>query len=339
MSDRWPRPGSGDHRGVERLNELRSSDAILGQAHVWGLVDLRRTGYNRGMSAPAERIDPHTAVKRELLVRYLDVWAPKAVRSRKPVTYVESARGGAARAALRVFAEFADQLAGHRLEVVLVGDHLAVDVSDTPPGLTVRAVAAAADVSVAGPALAHLDLIADDAMAERAAWRLIGSLGRTGEVLLTLPSAPADVIAIQRDRLREAGLVWVVQVELVDRDGRAELLVFATATEKHLMAFKDELWAVDEFAGIRFRDPGDPGRALVDISLTPPVLPLRRALLAELGRRGRCTVADLQRHTVAQTIYRAADAMRVLQAAVTAGAVLRQPQRGRLSPATEVRAA
>lgn len=291
------------------------------------------------MSAPAERMDPHTAVKRELLVRYLDVWAPKAVRSRRPVTYVESARGGAARDAMRVFAEFADQQTGHRLEVVLIGDPAASDVPDVPPGVALRSAPDPAGVSLPGPALVHLDLVADDAVAEPAAWRLIASLGRGGEVLLTVPPASAAEIDTQRDRLREAGLAGVVQVELVDGDDRAELLVFATATEKHLMAFKDELWAVDDFAGIRYRDPRDAGRALVDISLSPQVLPLRRALLAELGRRGPCTVAELQRHTVAETIYRAADTLRVLQAAVAAGTVLRQPERGRLSPATEVRAA
>ncbi|WP_410570101.1 hypothetical protein [Amycolatopsis sp. cmx-4-61] len=91
---------------------------------------------------------------------------------------------------------------------------------------------------------------------------------------------------------------------------------------------------MDEFAGIRYRDPGDAEGTLVDISLTPPLLPLRRALLAELARRGTGTVAELQRFTLLETIYRPEDAVGALTAAVAAGQITRQPEKGRLSPRT-----
>jgi hypothetical protein len=114
------------------------------------------------------------------------------------------------------------------------------------------------------------------------------------------------------------------------------LLLFATGSDKHLTTFKNELWSADEFAGIRYRDPRDAEHTLVDISLTPQLLPLRRALLDELARRGSCTVADLQHHTLHETIYRPADAVGVLTSAASAGAITREPVKGRLSPRTVV---
>src|SRR5439155_4047718 len=139
--------------------------------------------------------------------------------------------------------------------------------------LSVRTVADAGDLRVSGPMLAHLD-----------AWPLAASFarGKGHEVVVTAPEPGEDY----RAQLRAAGLGCVVAVELVAEDGSADLLVFATGDSKHLATFKNELWSVDEFAGIRYRDPRDAEGILVDISLTPQLLPLRRALHAELARRG-----------------------------------------------------
>lgn len=284
------------------------------------------------MSAHVGRRDPHTTVERELLVRYLDAWTPAVLRSHRGATYVES--GDAVTDALRVFGEFADMLAGHRLEVVLLG--AAVDpAGDVPPGLSVRSVADPADVTVHGAMLAHLDVVTG-VLAEPDAWRLVAALarGKAFEVLLTLPAA--GQAAECRGRLRTAGLAYAVSVELTDDDGRAELIMFATGDSKHLATFKNEMWAADEFAGIRYRDPHDTESTPIDISLNPQLLPLRRALLAEVARRGRCTVAELQRHTLLETIYRPADAIGVLTSAASAGAISREPAKGRLSPRTVV---
>lgn len=284
------------------------------------------------MAARVERPDPHTAVLRELLVRYLDAWTPAVLRSHRRATYVEA--GHFAGAALRVFGEFADRLTGdHRLEVVVVG---APPAEGVPEGLSLRSVENLDDVTVTGPALAHVDVGADGDAA--AAWRLVATLapGKAREVLLALPPATADEVTAYRTRLREAGLAFAVAVELADDDRRTRLLLFATGSDKHLTTFKNELWAADEFAGIRYRDPRDAEHALVDISLTPQLLPLRRALLDELARRGSCTVADLQQHTLHETIYRPADTVGVLTSAASAGAITREPAKGRLSPRTVV---
>lgn len=291
----------------------------------------------------AGQADPHATVKRELLVRYLDAWTSAVTRSHRSATYVESALGGPAADALRVFGEFADRLAGHRLDVVLLGapaETLTPVLRELgePPGLAVHSVADPDSLAVDGPALAHLDVVGESALDEAATWRLAAELARAKarEVLLTVPPVAGERVDEHRARLRSAGLSYVVAVDLVDNDERAQSLMFATSARKHLATFKDELWAVDEFAGVRYRDPSDDGGALVDISLTPQLTPLRRMLLAELARRGPCTVGDLQEHTLLRTIYRPAEAMRVLQSAASAGAISREPEKGRLTPRTVV---
>jgi hypothetical protein len=275
--------------------------------------------------------DPHTAVVRELLVRYLDAWTPTVLRSHRRPTYVEAGSDDAVASALRVFGEFADRLADHPLDVVLLRSAVPeVEI----PGLSLRSVEDPEHLTVPGPLLAHLDAAVLD---EPTIWRLVAALARPGkgrEVLLTLSPATAD----HRTRLREVGLTHAVTVELVDDRGDARLLLFATSDPKHLTTFKNELWAADEFAGIRYRDPHDTEHTLIDISLTPQLLPLRRALLAELARRGTCTVADLQQHTLQETIYRPADTVEVLTSAAAAGTITREPRKGRLSPRTIVSA-
>jgi hypothetical protein len=278
-----------------------------------------------------------------VLVRYLDAWTPIVLRSHRSATYLDASRGTFAAAALRVFGEFADRIAGHELDVVILRaptESLATVLAElgAPPGLSLRSVQEPGELTVTGPLLAHLDIVASDVLDEPAMWRLITRLapGKAREVLLTLPQATAEQVSGYRERLRDAGLPFAVAVELADAEGQVQLLLFATRDARHLTRFKDELWAADEFAGIRYRDPHDPEHTPVDISLSPQVHPLRGALLTELARRGSCTVADLQQHTERETIYRPADTMRVLTSAASAGTISRDPPKGRLSPRTIV---
>ena len=292
------------------------------------------------MSGRVGRGDPHLAVKREVLVRYLDAWIPIALRSNRTATYVESGSRDFVMDAFRVISEFADRLGGHHLDMVIVGasadSAVLRELGEPPAGLSVESVADPANLTVAGPMLAHLDLVEDDVPAEPDAWRWAASLarGKAREVLLTLPAA--EQAAGCRAQLSAVGLVYMVTVELVADDDRTQLLVFATKDSRHLVTFKNEMWSADEFAGIRYRDPRDARRSLVDISLTPQLPPLRRALLAELARRGSSTVAELQRHTLLETIYRPADAIGALTSAASAGAISREPEKGRLTPRTLV---
>lgn len=288
------------------------------------------------MAERFRRRDQHGALKRDVLVRYLDAWTAAVLRSHRGATYVESGNRAFVVDAFRVFGEFADRFDGHDLDMLILGADSVVELGEPPAGLSVRAVADPGDLKVAGPMLAYLDVVADGSLAEADAWRLVESLapGKAHEVVLVVPAG--EQAAGHRERLRAAGLACVVAVELVAEDGGAQLLVFATGDSRHLTTFKNELWEADEFAGTRYRDPGDAERTLVDISLTPQLLPLRRLLLAELARRGRCTVAELQRHTLLETIYRPADTVGALTSAVSAGAVTREPEKGRLTPRTIV---
>ncbi len=142
------------------------------------------------------------------------------------------------------------------------------------------------------------------------------------------------LVTCYRESLSRAGLGSLVHVELVDDAGQAQLLVFASRSSKNLERLKDALWAVDEYAGVRYRDPRDGDHTLLDISLAPHLRPLRQALLDRIAEQGECTVADLRRYTFAETIYRAQDAVRALGVLVSAGALSRHPEKGRLTADT-----
>jgi hypothetical protein len=286
-------------------------------------------------------------VTRELLVRYLDTWAPGALHSGRRATFAQAWSGAAdpdtAEAALRVFAEFADRLRGRRLTAVAVApDPTEVSVRlaavqaelGTPAELAVHTVAGpgadgiAAALKAAGasgaPLLSYVDAAGDGALSAAALKAVTG--GRPAELLLV---APTGDWAGRSDALRTAGFPLTAGVELVD-SGQARLLAFGTPSAKSLEAFKNALWAVDEFAGVRYRDPRDPEGHLLDISLSPHPGPLRRELLAYLKTAGERSVTELRHFTLTETVYRASDTVRVLSALLTAGSVTRQPEHGRL---------
>lgn len=287
------------------------------------------------------------ALRRELLVRYLDVWLPQALHRSRRITVALVHPGTdreVAEASLATIGEFADRIAGRRLTVVVLtpepgsADRLAATQRELglPPEVSVYAVAGGPDVlpavlhaaGVSGaPLLAYLDLVGSAAPLDG----LLATLatGRPVEVLLVLPAGPrvepASVAAAER-----AGFPLVTEVELVPDDATpAELLIFGTSAGRGLDAFKDELWALDEYAGVRYRDPHDPEGHLLDITLSPRPGPLRRELLARLAD-GPATVTELRQFAASRTVYRGADVTRVLGAALAAGLISRTPEAGRL---------
>jgi len=306
----------------------------------------------------------HTAVKHELLVRYLDAWTPTVLHTARQVAYAEGRalagvgpgrEDGSAGVALRVFAEFADRLAGHELEMVLAdADRQRLDAlagrlagfTGMPPGLTIRTTddLVPALARHAGPVFAYLD-----APQEPPALEVLRALvrHRASEVLVVLDPAQlmspgrayADAVTGYRDSLHRAGLSAVAHVELVDGAGVAQLLFFGTRSAKNLEKFKTELWAVDEYAGVRYRDPRDVEHELLDISASPPVGPLRRSLLATIRADRTHTVAELRQHTASETMYRTEEATRALSGLLTAGTLAREPEKGRLNADTVLRPA
>jgi hypothetical protein len=156
-----------------------------------------------------------------------------------------------------------------------------------------------------------------------------------GELILVTGPEPGD----PRQPLYEAGFGYAVAVELIGDAGVAELLRFGTSRVRSLERFKDELWAVDEFAGIRYRDPTEPEAALLDISMEPYPGPLRRALLDRLGAGGAQTVTALREYALTRTLYRPGDVPRALSPLLARGALVREPEHGRLTGDTTVRLA
>jgi hypothetical protein len=290
-------------------------------------------------------------VTRELLVRYLETWAPAVLSGSRRATFALSWSGPAdidtAEATLRVFAEFADLLGKRRLSIVVTAPETA-ELSDRlrrvvaelglPPALSVNAVAGHADAllpvaltaarAAGAPVLAYLETAGEPPIATVAA-------GKPAELLL---ATGAGGWPDCRENLRAAGFPVTAAVELVDGvDTR--LLAFATTALKHLEAFKNAMWAVDEYAGVRYRDPHDPDGHEMDISLNPHPGPLRRELLEYLASGTERSISELRHFTLTETVYRTSDATRVLTALLTAGTLTRTPERGRLSGDVMVRLA
>ena len=263
----------------------------------------------------------HTAVRHELLVRCLDAWTPAVLRGNKRVTYVDcSTDPASAAAALRVFGEFADLIERHTLTIV----GFVSSVPDPPPGLVMCPISSYDDLVPALP-------IRSPVFGWFDGFPLAPAIAshKSSEVL-TVSSGPATAAPAPFP------FPLSCRVDLVDAGGNGELLTYGTSSEKALEKFKDELWALDEYAGIRLRDPADPDGTLLDISVQPNPAPLRRCLLAEVDRAEGSTVAQLRSWALRETIFRVADVTKALQALVSSGAVGREPAAGRLSPTTQI---
>lgn len=208
----------------------------------------------------------------------------------------------------------------------------------TVPGGTDARLAAALRAAGATrfPLFGYLDAGAAAAPPAEATLAALG-VGKPSDLLLILaPTILADQLSSDpaatglgayRLALHDAGFPLVTVVELVT-DG--ELLVFATTSGKSLEGLKEALWAAAEDAGIRLRDPGDLRRQPIEVSAAPDLDPLHDVVLSRLRAEPRCSVTDLRTVALTDTVYRAADANRVVAELLSAGAVLRTPEHGRL---------
>ena len=266
------------------------------------------------MSGPA-----HTAVKHELLVRYLDAWTPAALHRNKKAVFVCWAPADSAQTALRVFAEFADILESRTLTMLVPRS---IPISELAPtvGVIVSVVDDPPTVPTKGVSIFG--------------W-FDGAYSASVSTVAAV--AGAEVVVATPGPTAELGLPFSCRVELVAASGEVEQLFFGASTEKSLERFKEELWALDEYAGIQFRDPADDEGALSDISIVARLGPLRRSLLRHLADGEGATVAALRAWTLHETVFRAGDANRAVQALLAAGSVTREPTGGRLSPETVIR--
>jgi hypothetical protein len=295
-------------------------------------------------------------VTRELLVRYLDVWTPAALHSAKRVTfaYAWSAPNGVddrtqlndqtephaatTEAALRGFAEFDDLLRARKLTYVVVGPDAEIGAHlqrvqaelGTSANLAVHAVVGrpehllAPALTAAGSGGAPLLVYAHVAAP-------LDGLHGAGRPVEQIGVAPTGDWIRQRDTFHANGFALTTGVEFLAANGDACLVSLATDRANSLDAFKNALWSVDEYAGVRYRDPTDPDGHLQDISLEPHPGPLRRAILSQLAAAGPQTVTQLRHFVLTETIYRASDATRVISALRHTGAVTSDAAHGRLS--------
>ena len=294
---------------------------------------------------------PTAPVKREILVRHLRGWAAGALHRARRATFVhgyaDADSGAAAEAAVRVLAGLPDLARGRELSMVAVGDdvtgvgqRLTAVQRDAGggAGLTVLpvgggtdgrlAVALKAAGAVRVPLLGYLDAASGS---EPPAVTTVAAIaaGKPAEVLLVLP--PGSPV----DPYRGLGFPLLTVAELATGPEPGEVVAFATTSARSLESFKEALWAVDEFAGVRLRDPADPERHLLDVSSSPdsgPLSrePLARELLAHLAEVGTATVTELRTFALTETVYRASDATGALHALIDAGTVTREPSHGRL---------
>ncbi|MFG1778130.1 hypothetical protein ACGFIG_17070 [Micromonospora sp. NPDC049048] len=280
---------------------------------------------------------PTDAVLRELLVRHLETWLPGALhRARRATLALAYAGGdaGRAEAALRVVAGHAERLRGRQLTVLVLADgseelpaRLGAVEAGLPAGVAVHLVPGGparlpVAVKAAGAAGAPLLSVVDADTADPAVLTAAAT-GKPADVLFaTAAGAPV------RAALADAGFRLTTEVELVPADGApARLVAFASGSDKSLEAFKEALWAVDDAAGVRYRDAAG---QLLDVVPAPETGPLGHELLAQLTRSGPRTVTELRRHALTATAYRSSDAVRALTGLLAAGEVAREPEDGRL---------
>lgn len=128
-----------------------------------------------------------------------------------------------------------------------------------------------------------------------------------------------------RATVAQAGFRFVLHFTLVDERGQLLYLIFGTTSRKGLVKMKEAMWEVDRSHGVGYRDPRDPQQQTLEIELEPQVAPLRRLVLAELGRRParQATEADLRDFALLETVYKEAQASQALRDLLAAGAVLR----------------
>ncbi len=261
--------------------------------------------------------------------------------------------GGCAETALRVFAEFNDRLAHRRLTIVLGGtdpDRLAslrtrlealASELDLPDGLRIVTGAGLAtlprtlaDAEATGvPTFGWFDAADPGIALEHLTAAVRAVTGPGCETMITSTAVATDRLLSILD---DAGSGAHTRIELVDPEGVSETLIFAAPAAKSVEKFKNELWAIDEYAGIRLRDPADPDRAVVDISLPPHLGPLRRAIVAHLGDTGPIRVDALRTWASRATIYRGEDVVRAVAGLVASGQLAREPASGRLSATTTI---
>lgn len=137
----------------------------------------------------------------------------------------------------------------------------------------------------------------DAVFGHNARWREVVSMsdGRTKKAFL---------LSCYRAMLSDAGFQFILDFELVTRNGESLYLIFGTSHRRGLEKMKESVWAADRLQGVGFRDPRDEEEeALFDLE-NPILEPLERLILKRLENGDRIRVEALREFALFNTVYR-----------------------------------
>ncbi|QOC91491.1 three-Cys-motif partner protein TcmP [Micromonospora craniellae] len=163
--------------------------------------------------------------------------------------------------------------------------------------------------------------------------RFVSNMGEAGDDVfggdphwrdvVNLPPAAKSrhILTCYRQALEKAGFPYLLDFELIPRNGQPLYLVFGTGHPLGVQKMKDSLWEVDRAQGVGFRDPRDE-QAETLFAMDEPLLgPLTRLLQQRLRDSGPVRVEDLRRFALLETVYRPEHVIKALKPLVDNGSV------------------
>lgn len=163
--------------------------------------------------------------------------------------------------------------------------------------------------------------------------RFVSNLGEAGDDVfggdprwrdvVNLPPAAKSrhILTCYRQALQAAGFPYLLDFELVPRNGQPLYLVFGTRHHLGVQKMKDSLWEVDRVQGVGFRDPRDE-QAETLFAMDEPLLgPLTRLLQQRLRDSEPVRVEDLRQFALFETVYRPEHVIKALKPLIDAGSV------------------
>ena len=127
------------------------------------------------------------------------------------------------------------------------------------------------------------------------------------------------ILTCYRKALLAAGFPYLLDFELIPKNGQPLYLVFGTSHTLGVKKMKDSLWEVDRAQGVGFRDPRDEqAETLFDMD-EPQLGPLTRLLVQKLHSSGRVRVEDLRNFALFETVYRPEHVIKALKPLVDQG--------------------
>lgn len=129
------------------------------------------------------------------------------------------------------------------------------------------------------------------------------------------------ILTCYRRALHAAGFQYLLDFELIPRNGQPLYLVFGTGHPLGVKKMKDSLWEVDRTQGVGFRDPRDEQSETLFVMNDPQLGSLTRLLERKLRESGRARVEDLRNFALFETVYRPEHVIAALQQLAQQGVI------------------